>query len=431
MREIIFVNIGQAGVNIGNEVLKELAFEKGFEGDQSGINSDELSVLFREKEGGGFSSRTIFVDLDGECINSLKKCKSSTLIDSENFISSKEDSSNINTRGRYTLGRKILQKLQERIRFELEACDNHQGFIFCHSIGGGTGSGVTQMALDELNHFHGKTSKINLTVFPSDHLSHVIVETYNSVLGLETIFSTSDACFILDNPSIFNIGQQKLNIERPSYQNLNQIIAYATSSIFGAAINSGTTNNSLQSIISNSIPNPRLKFLTASFSPLQNQESSYKHNPTTYELTSEIFNPSCSVCSPAEGDYISSTLMFKGDVVPREIQLATAATNTELSSKLANWVESSVNVGYDESEIKISPELGIGKSSRSLSMIANTTGILPRFEKMIHNFDMMFAKRPFVHWYVGEGLSEGFFEYAREEMQSFIDFMKSNGNDRD
>ena len=123
--------------------------------------------------------------------------------------------------------------------------------------------------------------------------------------------------------------------------------------------------------------------------------------------------------------------MFKGDVVPREIQLATAAANTELSPKLASWVDSNVHVGYDESEIKIDPELGIGKSSRSLCMIANTTGILPRFEKMIHDFDMMYKKRPFVHWYVGEGLSEGFFECAREEMQSYIDLMKNNGHGRD
>ena len=30
-------------------------------------------------------------------------------------------------------------------------------------------------------------------------------------------------------------------------------------------------------------------------------------------------------------------------------------------------------------------------------------------------FDRMYARRAFVHWYVGEGMSEGFFSEARED----------------
>lgn len=31
------------------------------------------------------------------------------------------------------------------------------------------------------------------------------------------------------------------------------------------------------------------------------------------------------------------------------------------------------------------------------------------FGRVNHKFDIMYAKRAFVHWYVGEGLDEGFF----------------------
>ena len=31
------------------------------------------------------------------------------------------------------------------------------------------------------------------------------------------------------------------------------------------------------------------------------------------------------------------------------------------------------------------------------------------------DFDKLYAKRSFVHWYVGEGMSEGFFSEARED----------------
>lgn len=36
--------------------------------------------------------------------------------------------------------------------------------------------------------------------------------------------------------------------------------------------------------------------------------------------------------------------------------------------------------------------------------------------RLNHKFDLMFAKRAFVHWYVGEGMEEGEFAEAREDL---------------
>jgi tubulin alpha len=41
-------------------------------------------------------------------------------------------------------------------------------------------------------------------------------------------------------------------------------------------------------------------------------------------------------------------------------------------------------------------------------------------ERINKKFDKMYSKRAFVHWYVGEGLSEGFFGEARENMKFLI-----------
>jgi hypothetical protein len=49
-------------------------------------------------------------------------------------------------------------------------------------------------------------------------------------------------------------------------------------------------------------------------------------------------------------------------------------------------------------------------------LLANTTAIAEAWSRLNHKFDFTYAKRAFVHWYVGEGMEEAEFPEAREDL---------------
>jgi len=49
-------------------------------------------------------------------------------------------------------------------------------------------------------------------------------------------------------------------------------------------------------------------------------------------------------------------------------------------------------------------------------MIPNSISVAEMFSRIDHKFDLMYAKRAFVHWYVGEGIEEGEFLEFHEDL---------------
>ena len=52
-----------------------------------------------------------------------------------------------------------------------------------------------------------------------------MVEPYNSVLTTHAAMEHADVTFLVDNDAVFDICKNRLEVERSSYRELNQLIA--------------------------------------------------------------------------------------------------------------------------------------------------------------------------------------------------------------
>merc|ERR1712117_468789 len=168
----------------------------------------------------------------------------------------------------YTVGKEIMEIVNDRLRKMVDNSENVQGFIVTHSVGGGTGSGMGMLILERLAVDFRKKSKIGFELYPSPNISTCIVEPYNGLLSTHWLLDHTDVSLVLDNEAIYEISQKKLDIDRPNYSNLNRIIAKVVSSMTAALRFTGELNVDMNEFQTNLVPFPRLHFMTTSLAPV-------------------------------------------------------------------------------------------------------------------------------------------------------------------
>lgn len=73
----------------------------------------------------------------------------------------------------------------------------------------------------------------------------------------------------------------------------------------------------------------------------------------------------------------------------------------------------------------------LAKVRRAVCMAGNTTAISEVWARLNYKFDLMFAKRAYVHWYLGEGMEEMEFAEARTDMAELEKDYEEAGKDTD
>ena len=80
------------------------------------------------------------------------------------------------------------------------------------------------------------------------------------MLTTHSAMDHSDVTFLVDNDAVFKICKNKLDIENPSYKELNQLIAQVVSSVTASLRFEGALNVDLNEFQTNLVPYPRIHF---------------------------------------------------------------------------------------------------------------------------------------------------------------------------
>jgi len=424
MREIISLHIGQAGVQVGNACWELFCLEHGILPDGHMDQNcpyrgdDSFNTFFSETGHHKHVPRSLFVDLEPTVIDEIRSGTYRNLFHPEQLITGKEDAANNFARGHFTVGKEVIDQTLDKVRKLADNCSGLQGFLMFNAVGGGTGSGLGCLLLERLSIDYAKKSKLNFCIWPSPQMATAVVEPYNSVLSTHSLLEHTDVAFMLDNEAIYDICKRNLDVKQPTYTNLNRLISQVISSLTASLRFDGALNVDITEFQTNLVPYPRIHFMCCAYAPIISAEKAYHEQISVAEITNAAFESSSQMakCDPRHGKYMSCCLMYRGDVVPKDVNTAVGHIKTRKSIQFVEWSPTGFKCGINYQPPIAVPNGDLASVSRAVCMLSNTTALGEVFSRMDHKYDLMYCKRAFVHWYVGEGMEEGEFAEAREDL---------------
>ena len=238
------------------------------------------------------------------------------------------------------------------------------------------------------------------------------------MLTTHTTLEHADCTFMVDNEAIYDMCRRNLDIARPNFSSLNNLIAQVVSSVTASLRFDGSLNVDLNEFQTNLVPYPRIHFPLVSYAPVFSKSRATHEANSVSEITQSCFEPGNQMvkCDPRTGKYMATCLLYRGDVVTRDVQNAVAQVKSKKTVQLVDWCPTGFKIGICYQPPTAIKGSELASASRAVCMLSNTTAIAEAWRRIDRKFDLMYSKRAFVHWYVGEGMEEGEFTEAREDL---------------
>ncbi|CAK0788861.1 unnamed protein product [Prorocentrum cordatum] len=106
----------------------------------------------------------------------------------------------------------------------------------------------------------------------------------------------------------------------------------------------------------------------------------------------------------------------KGRFVKRDVNAAIATIKTQRTIQFVDWRLTGLKCGINYQLPAVVFVDDLATVMRACCTIGNSNAIAEVLSRIDHQLDLVFSKRAFVHWYVGEGMQKCEFSEAREDL---------------
>ncbi|KAI5356120.1 hypothetical protein L3X38_009015 [Prunus dulcis] len=350
-REIITLQVGQCGNQIGMEFWKQLCLEHGIskEGileDFATQGGDRKDVFFYQADDQHYIPRALLIDLEPRVINGIQNSEYRNLYNHENiFVSDHGGGAGNNWASGYDQGKGVEEAIMDMIDREADGSDSLEGFVLCHSIAGGTGSGMGSYLLETLNDRYSKKLVQTYSVFPNQmETSDVVVQPYNSLLTLKRLTLNADCVVVLDNTALNRIAVERLHLTNPTFAQTNSLVSTVMSASTTTLRYPGYMNNDLVGLLASLIPTPRCHFLMTGYTPLTvERQANVIRKTTVLDVMRRLLQTKNIMVSSyartkeaSQAKYISILNIIQGEVDPTQVHESLQRIRER---KLVNFIE--------------------------------------------------------------------------------------------
>nr|AGV54374.1 tubulin beta-2 chain-like protein [Phaseolus vulgaris] len=402
MREILHIQGGQCGNQIGAKFWEVVCAEHGidptgrYDGD-SELQLERINVYYNEASCGRFVPRAVLMDLEPGTMDSVRSGPYGQIFRPDNFVFGQSGAGNNWAKGHYTEGAELIDSVLDVVRKEAENCDCLQGFQVCHSLGGGTGSGMGTLLISKIREEYPDRMMLTFSVFPSPKVSDTVVEPYNATLSVHQLVENADECMVLDNETLYDICFRTLSLTTSNFGDLKHLISATMSGVTCCLRFPGQLNSDLQKLAVNLFPFPRLHFFMVGFAPLTSCGSLSYRAPYAPALTQRIWHPKTVTC-PADsrhGCYLTAELAFRGIMSSLQVDEQMFNVENRNSSYFVEWIDHTVK--FTVCDI---PPTGLKMAS---TFLGNLSSIPKKFPRVGGQITAMFRGKAFFPWVPGEG----------------------------
>merc|ERR1712080_329033 len=158
---------------------------------------------------------------------------------------------------------------------------------------------------------------------------------------------------VLDNEAIYAICQKQLDLPRPSYNQLNMIIAKVISSMTASLRFDGELNVDLGEFQTNLVPFPRLHFMTTALAPVISAKKASPEAQTIREITAPVFQPQNMLVKyvdfdPVEDKYMAISVNYRGAIKSKGANATVQWLKQNNKISFVEWCPTGFKIGLND-----------------------------------------------------------------------------------